>query len=55
MSLSTVPALLTAVAAETETHSDPAVSAWVVGLIALGILIALLAGLVAFGGGREHS
>ena len=54
MSLSTASALLTA-AAETEAHSDPAVHPYVVGAIALGILLALLVGLVVFGGGREHS
>lgn len=55
MSLSTLPALLTAAAAETEAHSDPAVPPWAIGLLALGILLALLVGLVVFGGGREHS
>lgn len=54
MSLSTASALLSA-ASETEAHSDPAVHPYVVGAIALGILLALLIGLVAFGGGREHS
>ncbi|WP_370289892.1 hypothetical protein [Nocardioides sp.] len=34
---------------------DPALPAWAVGLIALGILLALLLALIAFGGGREHS
>jgi hypothetical protein len=38
-----------------ESHGEPAVPAWVVGLIALGILMAMLGGLVAFGRGREHS
>ena len=55
MSLSSVPALLASVAAETGEHSEPAVPAWAIGAIALGILLALLVGLVAFGGGREHS
>jgi hypothetical protein len=55
MSLSSVQSLVVSAAAETGEHSDPAVPAWVVGLIALGILLSLLAGLVAFGGGREHS
>lgn len=55
MSLSTLPSLLVAVAAESEAQSDPAIPAWGVGLIALLILVGLLAGLVAFGGGREHS
>lgn len=51
MSLTTVAVL----AAEAETHSEPAVSPWVVGGIALGILLAMMVALVAFGGGREHS
>ena len=51
MSLST----FAAVAAETGAHSEPAVSPWVIGGTALGILLALLLALVAFGGGREHS
>lgn len=54
MSASLVTALVTA-AAESEVHSDPAVPAWAIGLIAFGILLALLLGLVSFGGGREHS
>jgi hypothetical protein len=55
MSLSTLPALLSAAAAESEQLSDPAVPAWVIGLLAFGILVSLLVGLIAFGGGREHS
>lgn len=51
MSLSTVVALV----AETGEHSDPAVSPWWIGALALGILLALLLGVIAFGGGREHS
>jgi hypothetical protein len=54
MSASLVTALVTA-AAEAESKSDPAVPAWVFGLLAFGILLSLLIGLVAFGGGREHS
>lgn len=42
-------------AAEAEAHSEPAVSPWITGGIALAILLALLVGVVAFGGGREHS
>jgi hypothetical protein len=55
MSLSTFHALAVSAAAETEKLSDPAVPAWAVGLLAFGILVSLLVGLVAFGGGREHS
>ena len=51
MSLSSAVTL----ASETEVHSDPALAPWLVGAIALGILLAMLAALVVFGGGREHS
>lgn len=50
--------LSTAVIALSETvehHSEPALSPYIVGGIALGILIALLLALLAIGGGREHS
>ena len=36
-------------------HGEPAISPYAVGAIALGILLALLLVLIAFGGGREHS
>ena len=36
-------------------HGEPAISPYAVGAIALGILLALLLALIAFGGGREHS
>ncbi len=49
MSLS---ALITVAA---ETHSEPAVHPYVVGAVALAILLGLLLALVTFGGGREHS
>ena len=45
---------LTVVAAAAE-HGEPLISPYAVGGIALGILLALLVALVAFGGGREHS
>ncbi|WP_210650716.1 hypothetical protein [Nocardioides sp. SYSU D00065] len=45
---------LTVLAAEAE-HSEPAVSPYVVGAIALALLLALLLAVVTFGGGREHS
>jgi uncharacterized protein (DUF2062 family) len=45
---------LTVLAAETE-HGDPVVHPYVVGAIALGLLIVLLLAVVTFGGGREHS
>ncbi len=47
--------IATAVLRASEEAGDPAVPAWVIGAIALGILMALLIGLVSFGGGREHS
>ena len=40
----------------TETHAEPNQAlSWAVGAGALVILLALMAALVAFGGGREHS
>ena len=45
---------LIVLAAEAE-HGDPVVDPYVVGAIALGLLLALLAAVVSFGGGREHS
>ncbi|MGA8845006.1 MAG: hypothetical protein WB471_00130 [Nocardioides sp.] len=47
--------IVTAVLRASEEASDPAVPAWVIGAITLAILLALLIGLVSFGGGREHS
>jgi len=43
-----------AFAAEVEHHSNVP-NPWLVGGIALGILLTLLAGLLIFGAGREHS
>ena len=45
---------LIVMAAEAE-HGDPAVSPYVVGGVALGLLLVLLVAVVSFGGGREHS
>jgi hypothetical protein len=44
---------LTIVAAE--SHGDPAVHPYVVGAVALAILLGLLLAIITFGGGREHS
>lgn len=55
MSLNLVHTLVTVAAETEEAHGDPAISPWFVGAIALGILLALLFGVVSFGGGREHS
>ncbi len=47
---------LTLHAAETvESHGEPAVSPYLIGAVALGILLFLLLVLISFGGGREHS
>jgi hypothetical protein len=51
MSLST----LVITASESAEHGEPAVHPYVVGGVALGILLVLLLVLVAVGGGREHS
>lgn len=37
------------------SESDPAISPYVVGAIALGILMFLLLALITFGAGRDHS
>ena len=46
-----VPLLVSAAA---ETHS-PGATPWLVGGGVLILLVAMIAGLLAFGGGREHS
>ncbi|MEQ6901538.1 hypothetical protein [Nocardioides sp. YIM 152588] len=38
-----------------EEHAEGGLNPWVVGGGALGILLLLLVGLLAFAGGREHS
>jgi hypothetical protein len=38
-----------------EESSEPAIHPYAVGAIALGLLLALMVALVAFGGGRDHS
>ena len=52
MSLSQTMLLLTQAAEETH---EQVISPWIVGGIALGLLLTMMAILVAFGGGREHS
>ena len=55
--MSAMSSLLTqavTLAAESHEEVNTALS-WGVGALALGILLALLGALVAFGGGREHS
>jgi hypothetical protein len=52
MSLSQIAVFVTRAAEEAHEESiDP----WIVGGIALAILLLMLVALVAFGGGREHS
>ncbi len=38
-----------------EEHHEQVINPWYVGALALGILLAMLLALIAFGGGREHS
>ncbi len=52
MSLSHTALLLSQAA---EEHHEQVVNPWLVGGVALGILLAMLVALVSFGGGREHS
>ena len=42
-------------AAEEAAEHEPAVHPYVIGAIALGILLVLLLALLAFGKGREHT
>lgn len=46
---------VTTLAAESAEHGEPLVHPYVVGAIALALLLALLLAVVSFGGGREHS
>ena len=52
MSLSHVTLVLTQAA---EEHHEQVINPWWVGLITIVLLLGMLGGLVAFGGGREHS
>lgn len=47
--------MLTLILAAAEESSDPAIHPYVVGGIALGLLIAMLLFTLAFGKGRPHS
>ena len=40
---------------ESAGHESGGTNPWVVGGVALGLLLALLLAVVGFGGGREHS
>lgn len=46
---------LTAVLQAAEESGEPAVSPWLVGGGVFALLLLLLIGVVAFGGGRDHS
>lgn len=50
----TFAATMVLAAEATEEHGTSGIE-WVVGGVTLAILLALLIGLVAFGGGRDHS
>ncbi len=43
------------VAAEEVAEHEPLIHPYIVGAVALAILLSLLAGLFVFGAGREHS
>ncbi len=55
MSSSLLVTAASVVSRAAEEAGGPPISPYAVGGIALGILLFLLLGLVAFGGGREHS
>ena len=42
-------------AAEEAAEHEPLIHPYIVGALALGILLSLLAGILVFGAGREHS
>ena len=46
---------VTTLAAETAEHGEPAINPYLIGAIALAILLVLLLAVIFFGGGREHS
>ena len=54
MSLSALSIPAVQMAAES-SHGEPAVHPYVIGAIALAILLGMLLALISFGGGREHS
>ncbi len=47
--------ILVAVLSAAEAHGEPAVHPWIIGGGVLLILLLMLAGVVGFGGGRDHS
>jgi acyl dehydratase len=55
MSLSEGARALVVLVEETAEHGEPLIHPYLVGGLALGVLLAALAAVVAFGAGREHS
>lgn len=53
--LSQINTLALTVARAAEEHGEPAVNPWFIGGGVLALLLLMLIGLIAFGGGREHS
>ena len=53
--LSQISLAALSVVSAAEEHGEPAVNPWFIGGGVLAFLLLLLLGLVAFGGGREHS
>lgn len=47
--------IVLAVVRAAEEHGEPAVNPWWIGGGTLALLLLLLIGVVAFGGGRDHS
>ncbi|WP_165355238.1 hypothetical protein [Nocardioides oleivorans] len=47
--------LSTVITLAAEAESEPAISPYAVGGIALALLVVLLLAVISFGGGREHS
>ncbi len=47
--------MLSALSLAAESTGEPTVHPYLVGVIALAILLGLLLALISFGGGREHS
>ncbi len=43
------------ITAAAEVHSEPVIHPYAVGAVALGILLAMLLGVMMFGAGRDHS
>lgn len=53
--LSTLVSSVVAASAEGAEHHELAVNQWAIGGLVLVILLAMLGGLLAFAGGRDHS